>query len=351
MGAPPTSKADAALAEHAALLKDAVQYMEKALQIFSMYPRDHEVARRFRGDLADKVRAAAAAGEGWLEVRGKSLSLGKHEIYREPPESLGFVFRLHRDGVRLLCLLPGIGADEVERFAAVLWVPLDDPAYFDANTITLLGDADLDHVRYVVVELLAESPFDGEDQDRARQLMEQIVTAAADPRLPAGYTPRKSQRLLRVSTQALARLTPEQIEGALALAEDAGVEPFAVEAAELGRQLEDPELVRKFVEICHRGLSRPDAGQALLTTLDHLQRSLTQRGAADELAVAATHSAALGQLPGGAALAEQVLGLLLQRAGIELLVQGTSRPRAESPRRAPSCCRRWRWCGPSVPPS
>jgi hypothetical protein len=39
-------------------------------------------------------------------VRAKALTTGEAAVFEEEPESEGFVFRLHRDGVRRLCLLP-----------------------------------------------------------------------------------------------------------------------------------------------------------------------------------------------------------------------------------------------------
>jgi hypothetical protein len=246
--------------ERTAAVKEAFLSLERAVRAAGMYAADHEVPRQFQADFSARIRAAVESfGEIPIDVRARSLALGGAEVYAEEARSEGAVFRLYRDGVRRLFFGPGLQDDEVGRFVGVLRAAPGRAAHFDADAVTLLWDAGLERIRYVVVEMLAEG--DDPKLEPLRELMNGIIDAAASARLPPGYVGRKPVHAVHVSLQAAASVTSEQIAAAAALDERSGsVVVHADEGGdrwvrELQARLADPDVPVKFGELLHRGLA------------------------------------------------------------------------------------------------
>jgi len=314
-------------------LGEVLEHLERLLRAYAIYSPDHEIARRFKADFRDRLlQALAGGGEVCLEVKANSVLLGETVVFREDPDGSLFVFGLHRDGVRRLVLLPGLTAQEIDRLADALSADLQDPRNFDKDRVTLLREAELVGLRAVVAEVMGEDdPGDSEQTDQYRGLMNAIIDAATEAHLPAGYEARLNEKVVRVASQALAEITPEQIATTLSMADDTGsVDAFSDEeyrrrCVALQQQYENPTaMLRKFTEVLFRGLARsgPD-NPAPLTTFDLLSQSLVKSGRYADLLEIASLLLSLRQGPhaGAAATADLLLRTLLKAERLASLVK------------------------------
>lgn len=269
------------------LLEEAFQSLQRALRASTIYTDGHQVAQDFISVAGAHFSAVPdALGDTWIDVRARALTMGEAVVFEEDSASEGFVFRLHRDGVRRLCLLHGLEEQEIERLMRVLRADLNAPEHFDADMVTLLWDAELDNVRYIVAELLGERDDDGEELEQYRDLMDEIIAAATTALLPEGEEARHDEALLRIASQAMSDVDPEQVAAALEAAELVGERRLKVaddaDGAWLRRlqaQREDPDLLTKFTEVLYRGVV--SSGQVedpeALSTFDLLIQALVQQ--------------------------------------------------------------------------
>lgn len=327
-------------AERVTLLREAMRTMEKTLRAFSIYAEGHEIIKGFLKELTHLLSSLVEEhGDTWIEVKATALHYGEHEVYREEPDGERFVFGLHRDGIRRLCLMPGLTGEEVARLARVIWIDLDSPQHFDSDRVTLLWDAELENVRYIVAEVLAGGEEEGADLDRYKVMMNDIIASATNTALPPGYTAQRDEKLVRVSTHALADIAPEQIAQTLAIAGDTGsVDPYADKSEplwilDLQTQYIDPTVLVKFTEILFRGLAR-HAGEerpAPLATFELLFKALAKKERfADLLRIAnLVRSAKESPRYGSPEAAERLFGCLLQGERILQMVRGLEQQEAD----------------------
>ncbi len=127
----------------------------KALRAFQLYDENNPVYQRF-------IHALAAGFEGlWEEldelhvvVEEDGLLVDGEEVYRNPTRSESLAFLLYKDGIRTVTFRPGI-----ERESKLLLTVLNQARLARSegdDLITLLWEADLQHLRYRYVDLLAE---------------------------------------------------------------------------------------------------------------------------------------------------------------------------------------------------
>jgi hypothetical protein len=127
----------------------------KALRAFQLYDENNPVYQRF-------VQALATAFMGlWQEleeltvvVEEERLTAEGEEVYQNSSRSESLAFLLYKDGLRSLTFRPGIET-ETEPFLKVLNQARLARAEGD-DLITLLWEADLQHLRYRNVDLLAD---------------------------------------------------------------------------------------------------------------------------------------------------------------------------------------------------
>jgi len=312
----------------AALLEEAFRWMDKALRSLSIYDAGHQVARAFRTSTGQHfVEITEQEGETWIDVRAKSLCCGEQEIYREDPKSEGFVFRMHRDGVRRLCLLPGLSLSEVERLVAALQTDLERPEQFDNDMVTLLWEAELEHVRFIVADLLTQAPEQAEDLRPYQDLMNRIIAAATAEQLPEGAR-RRDLASIRLSAQAFGDLDPEQLAATLDVADEGSVDPFGAMGPELDAlraEYDDPRTLARFVEILYRSLALvPERAQGVLGSFELLVQALLRSGRVEDLLEVVRSLGAFGQELGDAAgrMVERVFLGANVSAMLRLLAQG-----------------------------
>jgi hypothetical protein len=318
------------------MLEEAFRWMDKALRSLAMYTREHQVARSFETSTGQHLAAIPdQEGETWIEVRAKALLHGEREVYREDPEAEGFVFRMHRDGIRRLCLLPGLDLEEVGRLVQVFQADLDAPEHFDDDMVTLMWEAELDHVKTVVADLLTVLPDDA-DLRPCQDMMDRIIAAAMETRLEQGQTGGGGETI-RMAKQAFGGLDPEEVAEVLTGVDGRGgptpYEEAEEQLAALREQLDAPGALERFAEILYRGVALdPAHAENARTTFDLLVQALIKTQRYAELLRLIELTATLGEsLAGTAGAAEKMLASLAHSGRVEALVDSLEAPETEAP--------------------
>jgi HEAT repeat protein len=127
----------------------------KALRAFQLYDENNPVYQRFAQGLAEAFQGLWDELESLqVVVEENRLLVEGEEVYENPTRSESLAFLFYKDGLRTLTFRPGI-EHEAKTFLAVLNQARLARADGD-DLITLLWEADLQHLRYRHVDLLAE---------------------------------------------------------------------------------------------------------------------------------------------------------------------------------------------------
>jgi len=144
-----------------------VGQLVRTLKTCRLYDEANPTVVRFRDDLASSLATLLARwGALRLEVSSNTLTIAGGEVHvaRSRDDNLAGV--LHRDGIRLLTLEPGIDAREVEGLVDKI-LQVTGPSPGEEDLVTLLWDADLPHV--VVETVPTEGEADGGSEDDAEK--------------------------------------------------------------------------------------------------------------------------------------------------------------------------------------
>ncbi len=144
-----------------------VGQLVRTLKTCRLYDGANPTVVRFREDLASSLATLLArCGALRLEVGSNTLSYAGQEVHAARSRDDDLAGVLHRDGIRLLTLEPGIEAREVESLVEQI-LQVTGPSAGDDDLVTLLWDADLPHV--VVETVPIEGEADGGSQDGAEE--------------------------------------------------------------------------------------------------------------------------------------------------------------------------------------
>ena len=172
----------------------------KALRAYQLYDENNPVYKRF-------VTSLREAFEGlWGEIEGLNVSveedrfaLAGEEVYRSDSRSDSLSFLFYKDGVRDVTFLPGIEAQELERFLSLLQRAKALKAAEGDDLLTILWEEDLEFFKYYYVDRLTEGvavPEARPEEDRpdlAGVLQEEMETeesaSAETGEAPTGETP------------------------------------------------------------------------------------------------------------------------------------------------------------------
>ena len=127
----------------------------KALRAYQLYDENNPVYKRF-------VTSLREAFEGlWQEIEGLNVSveedrfaLAGEEVYRSDSRSDSLSFLFYKDGVRDVTFLPGIEAQELERFLSLLQRAKALKADQGDDLLTILWEEELEFFKYYYVERL-----------------------------------------------------------------------------------------------------------------------------------------------------------------------------------------------------
>lgn len=175
---------------------DVAVALERTMKSFRQFGVRHKTSRAFVDDAVKRLGLFADAyGELSLSMIGSDALFEGEPIYSDPELRSSYPFLLFRDGVQRVVFEPGVDADEIVTFCSIL----RDQALLGANValeddlVTLLWDADLRHMRYVVSESFKQDDVDRAEDDKRQRLINQLKEDAAAPQL----TPDLSARFVR----------------------------------------------------------------------------------------------------------------------------------------------------------
>jgi len=130
--------------------------LAKTFRAYQLYDENNPVRRRFGEQLRAELTALWQHVEQLvLRIDEDHMYLGEVAIYHSESRNDSLAFLFFKDGVREIKFLPGLEADELDRFLGVLQkarklVPEGD------DLLTVLWEADLRYFEYQYVDLLAE---------------------------------------------------------------------------------------------------------------------------------------------------------------------------------------------------
>ncbi len=129
--------------------------MEKALKMQAFYQSKGENYQRVRQEAeAQFLTLLEQFGEVELTVTPFQLLVHGEPVYSSEEDRKGISYSLFRDGLRRLSLLPGLTSGEFESLLEVFTARSEEGAEY--NTITLLWELDMPHVKYRAADMFME---------------------------------------------------------------------------------------------------------------------------------------------------------------------------------------------------
>jgi hypothetical protein len=148
----------------------AVQALARAARSFVLYDAQNTVIRQLLEAWREKSRAALEQeGELPLDVRPFEVVLRGEVVYQDLDREKSMAFKLFRDGVRRITLLPGASWEDLLQLLQIVALRYTAIRQQEDDAVTLLRKAGLKGVKLVAVEGFApdeerpepESPDDG----------------------------------------------------------------------------------------------------------------------------------------------------------------------------------------------
>ncbi|MBI5070252.1 MAG: HEAT repeat domain-containing protein [Deltaproteobacteria bacterium] len=211
----PVAAGLAAQSPEGAAVSAAVQALARAARSFVLYDASNEVIRQLLQTWREKALAAVAQlGETPLEFRPFDVTFRGEVVYHDPDREKSLAFKLFRDGVRRITLLPGVEWSELLQLLQIVALRYTAVRQQEDDAVTLLRKADLPGLKLVAVEGFAPAeerpePESGEKKREGVKPPEGWDTPL--PRLP-GPGPLAWQP---VSPEALEALRESESEEAL----------------------------------------------------------------------------------------------------------------------------------------
>ncbi len=142
--------------------------LSRAARSFVLYDPGNAVVRQLLAEYQARMRAAVAHGALVLEVRPFELAVRGEPVYKDLDREKSLAFRLYRDGVRKLTILPNVVWAELLRFLEILAVRFTGLRQGEDDAVTLLRRSELRGISVEAVEGYVpdeESPEPGGDDD------------------------------------------------------------------------------------------------------------------------------------------------------------------------------------------
>jgi hypothetical protein len=227
--------------------------LERTLKSFRQFGLRHRASQKFVEETTTRVGAFVASLEEPprelpMSIVGSDILYDGDSIYSDPELRTSYPFLLFRDGIQRVVFEEGLEATEIGTICQLLRdqslqgtnVAMED------DLVTLLWDADLKHVRYVVTEGFKHDDSDAEREAQRKRLIALIEADASAVAAPADVAAR-FVRPVRPADQARS-----QADLDVASAWEKGSAIVNDERARLalaGDVDSDDILLRKFLEI------------------------------------------------------------------------------------------------------
>lgn len=194
----------------------AVQALARAARSFVLYDASNEVIRQLLQTWRDKALGAVEQlGELPLDFRAFDVSCRGEVVYHDADREKSLAFKLFRDGVRRITLLPGVEWEELLQLLQIVALRYTAVRQQEEDSVTLLRKAGLPGVKLVAVEGFAPAEERPEPESGEGKRHEGVKPPEGWdtplPRLPApgplSFQP--------IAPEALAALQEEESEEAL----------------------------------------------------------------------------------------------------------------------------------------
>ncbi len=127
--------------------------LSRAARSFVLYDPSNAVVRQLLGEYRDRSRAALDRhGALAFEVRPFEMACAGEVVYRELDREKSLAFRLFRDGVRRLTILPVVGWEELLQLLQILAIRYTGVRQQEEDTVTLLRKAEFRGITLEAVE-------------------------------------------------------------------------------------------------------------------------------------------------------------------------------------------------------
>ncbi len=298
------------------LASEVAVCIERTMKAFRQFGVRHKTSKNFIHETVRRVEVFTQEhGELALSVVGSDLLYEGESIYSEQDLRASYPFLLFRDGVQRLILEHGIEPEEVATFCKIL----RDQSLQGANMaleddlVTLLWDADLQHVRYVINESFRQEQ-QGTDEDEDAQNRARLVAQIREDAYASTLDDELSTRFVRPPKDAEVDRAQQDLEVAAAWEQGNAIAENEDARKSLAAQVDpDDTLLRKFLEIVFveiLGQKDPAVRVALIKLVRDFAVESTRR---DQLAEAIGVLRALGDLARmagaeGRKVAQEILG-------------------------------------------
>jgi hypothetical protein len=131
---------------------DALRVLTRAIKSVQIYPSGNSLRARAL-DAAHQALSAFCDAQGvvCLRIQHERFLMGREAIRDDSGECAELARRFFRDGIREICILPGIQPQEVQSFVAAV-VAAGSVSKDTDDLVTLLWGAELEHIRYRVID-------------------------------------------------------------------------------------------------------------------------------------------------------------------------------------------------------
>lgn len=270
--------------------------IERTLKSFRQFGVRHKTSQGFVVDGVKRISIFHDAyGELPLSIVGSDVLYDGQSIYSDQELRTSYPFLLFRDGIQRVIFEKGVDEAELKTFCTLLrdQTLLGNQVALEDDLVTLLWDANLAHLRYVVSESFKQEDSDVEREAARRALIEQIKAEAFRPVIPGEL----SAKFVRTRSDKDEQRAKEDLS--VAAAWERGNQIVGDDKAREALVSEidtDDVLLRKFLEIVFvEILSQPDPAQRLsLTSL--VRDFAVEATRRDRLAEAISVLKALGDL-------------------------------------------------------
>ncbi|MGZ3453159.1 MAG: hypothetical protein ACXVEF_26360 [Polyangiales bacterium] len=230
------------------LAGDVALAFERLLKSFRQFGVRHKTSASFVDDAMKKLAAYHDVnGELAMSIVGSDILHEGESVYSDPELRTSYPFLLFRDGVQRLIIEPGVEPAEIVALTTLLrdqsiqgsTVGLED------DLVTMLWDADLTHLRYVISESFRQEE-ESEGSEERERLIAQIKEEAFAPNLP----PELVARFLRAPKDRELGKAKEDLDVAGAWERGNKIANDEKARQALAAQVDaDDVLLRKFLEI------------------------------------------------------------------------------------------------------
>jgi hypothetical protein len=292
--------------------------LERTLKSFRQFGLRHRASQKFVEETSARIGSflgalePAAPRELPMSIVGSDVLYDGDSIYSDPELRTSYPFLLFRDGVQRVIFEEGVEPSEIGTFCQLLrdqslqgtTVAMED------DLVTLLWDADLKHLRYVVTEGFKQEDLDAEREAQRQRLIELIKSDAAADALPADL----AARFVRPARPADQARNKADLEVAAAWEHGASiVNDPAARAALAGAVDGDDVLLRKFLEIVFVEILTTKDPKTRTELIDLVRDFAVEATRRDRLAEAIGVLRALGELAKmagdeGRKVAQEILG-------------------------------------------